>query len=342
MIAEKLLEKGLVPDGLIRYRIRSLLRQRLKEIAGSSPEAFAQSLQGQPIAVATEAANEQHYEVPPAFFERVLGPRLKYSCALYEKPTDTLAIAEEQMLELTCQRAGLGDGQDVLELGCGWGSLTLWMAARFPGSRITGVSNSNPQREFIVARARSLGLKNVEILTRDMNQFTTELKYDRVVSVEMFEHMRNVGALLGRVATWLKPEGKLFVHVFAHREFAYLFEDRDESDWMSRFFFSGGMMPNHALYRHFEQDLRVEQDWVVSGTHYARTSEDWLINMDQHEEEIREIFRQTYGADHVSLWWARWRIFFMACAELWAWDQGQVWHVSHYLFGKTVNPRAFA
>ena len=337
---DALLTAGLVPDALIRWRIRQLLRQRLREEAAGGPEAVQERFQQHlaawsagPIAVNTQDANDQHYEVPPRFFELVLGPRLKYSSALFEGGTRELGQAEEAMLALTCERAALADGQEVLELGCGWGSLTLWMAERYPNSRITGVSNSKDQRAFILARVAELGLANVEILTADMNAFEAPGTYDRLVSVEMFEHMRNHRELLARIARWLRPGGALFVHIFTHRDFTYPFEVRDESDWMSRYFFTGGIMPADAYLLRFQEHLRLEDHWRVSGTHYQATAEAWLQNQDAHREEILALFHATLGAA-APLQFARWRIFFMACAELWGFREGCEWFVSHYRFRK--------
>jgi cyclopropane-fatty-acyl-phospholipid synthase len=334
MIAERLLEKELIPDSLVRFQIRRLLKRRISDEKMSDKASFVELMRTAPVAVETRAANDQHYEVPAKFFEHTLGKRLKYSCAYFDTGRENLDDAELAMLELTCGRAELRDGQDVLELGCGWGSLSLFMAEKYPNSRIVGVSNSSSQREFIFAKAAERGLKNLQIITCDMNQFCPDNKFDRVVSVEMFEHMRNVEELLKRIDSWLKDDGKLFVHIFTHREFAYLFEDKDASDWMARHFFTGGMMPSHDLYSRLSSGLEIEQNWVVPGIHYGRTSELWLENMDRHESEIRQIFSETYGEDQVSRWWARWRVFFMACAELWNFRGGSEWQVSHYRFRK--------
>ena len=329
-----LVESGVVPDSLTRAGIRRLCAERLAaESAGGEERRLAlmDSLSRGPVAPLPEKANEQHYELPPDFMRLALGPRMKYSCALYETGAETLAEAEEAMLALTCERAELSDGQRVLELGCGWGSLSLWMAENYPKSRITAVSNSAPQREFILARAAERGLTNLEVLTRDMNDFHAPGTYDRIVSVEMFEHMRNYPELLRRVASWLSPGGKLFVHIFCHRTFAYPFVDEGADDWMARHFFSGGIMPSEALLLQFQEDLVHEKMWVVDGRHYERTSNDWLANLDRRADEALEALRPVYGAD-AALMLRRWRVFYMACAELFGYAEGSEWRVAHYLF----------
>ena len=330
---DTLLEKNLLPDALIRFGIRRLLAQRLREEAGYDRARYLADLRTRPIAEETRAANEQHYEVPTRFYQYCLGKRLKYSGCLYPTGRETLDEAEERMLALYVERARITDGQEILELGCGWGSLSLYLAEKFPGARITGVSNSATQREHIEAEARRRGFTNLTILTRDMNAFDAPAgRYDRVVSVEMFEHMKNYQRLLANVARWLKPDGLLFVHIFTHSTLSYHFVARDASDWMSRYFFTGGQMPAHDLLMGFQDDLKLEQDWKVDGTHYQRTAEDWLRNMDAHRAEIMPILAQTYGAENAVKWWSYWRVFYLACAELWGYRGGQEWLVSHYLF----------
>ena len=337
----KLAEKGLLPDSFIRFGIRRLCSERLVKATSFSDDdmekehaAWIEVLKKSPIALVPEKANEQHYEVPPRLFELVLGNKLKYSSGFWPEGISSLDQSESAMLDLTSERAELVDGQDILELGCGWGSLTLYMAEHFPKSKITAVSNSNDQRQFIEERCRQLKLDNVRVITADMNDFRAEGLFDRVVSIEMFEHMRNYEKLLGRVNTWLKKEGKLFVHIFSHQKVAYPFEDNDDADWMAREFFSGGQMPSHRLLMSFPGQMKIEKDWRVSGTHYEKTSLAWLQKMDKNKAEILELFKRTYGENDAKSWFQRWRIFFMSCEVLFGFGRGSEWGVSHYLFEK--------
>jgi len=346
----RLLERDLVPDFLIRSQIRKLLEQRLREEDKGSVEEqqrhlmqFIAQLKASPIAINTAEANAQHYEVPAQFYQLCLGKRLKYSSAYWPAGCTSLDHAEEAMLELTCRRAGLDEGDEILELGCGWGSLSLSMAEKFSRSRIVAVSNSRTQKRYIDEQAKVRGLQNLEIVTADMNTFETSKRFDRVISVEMFEHMRNYQLLLRKIASWMKPEATLFVHIFTHRQFAYPFEVRDASDWMSQYFFTGGIMPSDDLLLYFQDDVKIRDHWQVSGTHYSKTAEAWLANMDAHRAEILPSFEQTYGTvgstrsdckKEAIRWWVYWRVFFMACAELWGHRAGREWLVSHYLFAK--------
>jgi cyclopropane-fatty-acyl-phospholipid synthase len=337
------LETDIIPEWLIRVGIRRMLAQKI--VAETEPSeaaqqakrmAFFESLKAMPIAIDTRSANDQHYEVPTEFFNYVLGPHKKYSCAWWTPQTDALPHAEAAMLALTCERAQLADGQTILELGCGWGSLSLWMATHYPNATIKAVSNSRTQKAYIDTEAQKRNLNNLQVITANMVDFdataATGLTFDRVVSVEMFEHMKNYQALLARISHWLKPDGKLFVHIFTHQTFAYHYEDTDGTDWLTRYFFAGGTMPSDDLLLYFQRDLRIEHHWRVDGTHYQQTANAWWNNMRAHRAQIMPILANTYGAQNAKRWWVYWKLFFLACAELWGYDQGRQWLVSHYLF----------
>lgn len=331
-----LCEKGWIPDPIIRMGARHISRKRLSEDGGYSDTELqnvldariAQWQQG-PIAVDTGAANEQHYEVPAEFFLKTLGPHLKYSCCLWQDDVNSLAEAELRMLQLYARRAQLDNGQDVLDLGCGWGSFSLWAAEQYPGSRFTAMSNSTPQRQFIEAIAQQRGLSNLQVITADINEFQPEQRYDRIVSVEMLEHVRNHARLFARIAQWLKPEAYFFAHVFCHQTLTYAYEDRGEDDWMSRHFFTGGMMPSYDLFTRYDQDLQLAQRWWIDGQHYEKTSNAWLQNTDEQRQNIIEILG---GGSLGQLRLQRWRMFFIAVAEFFGIDQGSQWGLGHYLF----------
>ena len=336
----ELAEKGIIPDYFIRQGIVRNCENRLNnenvsntEKVSSKKQIWIEQMKESPIALVPEKANEQHYEVPPAFFENVLGKHLKYSSGYWPDGVNSLDESEESMLELSFERAQLADGDSILELGCGWGSLTCYMASKLPNSKITAVSNSKDQKEHILNRCKNQGLDNIEVITADMNDFETENKYDRVVSIEMFEHMRNYKKLLSKISSWLNDDGKLFIHIFTHQSVVYPFENQGEADWMAREFFSGGMMPSHDLLLHFQDDLIIDDVWSMSGTHYEKTSLAWVNKMDANKDSIMKIFLKTYG-DDAKLWFQRWRIFFMSCEKLFGYNNGSEWGVSHYRFNK--------
>lgn len=343
---DKLIENNQLPDFLLRKGIRQLLKKRLKDEIVGNEELQQQKLmnlvaelKSSPIAINTAEANEQHYELPTKFFQYCLGKNLKYSSGYWKPGVTDIDTSEDDMLALTCERADLQNGQNVLELGCGWGSLSLYMAAKFPESKFTVVSNSATQKIFIDETAVKRNIRNLTVLTADMNTFTINESFDRVVSVEMFEHMRNYKLLLAKVSSFLKPDGKLFVHIFTHKTLAYKYEVIDETDWMSKYFFTGGIMPSNHLFFYFNDDLKVINHWVVNGTNYGKTSEAWLSNMDKYKKEILPLLAETYGKDQAVKWWVYWRLFYMACAELFNYNNGNEWMVCHYLFSPTQLPQ---
>ena len=334
-----LAEKGKLPDSLIRIGIRRLNRKRLNIAQSASADeleelhqAWVDEMNNSPTALVPEKANEQHYEVPPEFFEQVLGSHLKYSSGYWPYGTESLDASEAAMLEKTVQRAQIKDGMDILELGCGWGSLTCFMAKSLPNAQITAVSNSNDQGKFIQQRCAENSLNNVEVITADMNDFSTDKVFDRVVSIEMFEHMRNYGELLKRISSFIHDNSMVFIHIFSHHTLAYPYEDQGPGDWMAREFFSGGQMPSHRLLLHFQDHVKIEKVWRFSGNHYSKTSRAWLKKMDKNKKIILDIFSKTYGDDNAKMWFQRWRIFFMACEELFGMNYGTEWGVSHFLF----------
>jgi cyclopropane-fatty-acyl-phospholipid synthase len=343
-IAVNWTETGLVPDSVIRSGVRRLLESKRRQIragdieyAASELNQFVAMMDDSPIALVPELANEQHYEVPAGFFANVMGEHLKYSCGYWPTGVTDLTEAEAAALRLTVQRADIRDGQQILDLGCGWGSLSLWIAARFPNCTVTAVSNSASQREFIVERARLQQLSNIRVLVQDMNEFTTDDQFDRVVSVEMFEHMRNYRELFESIHRWLAPGGRFFMHIFCHYSTPYEYVDNGPGDWMSRYFFSGGIMPCAELPLRFADHLSIEKRWQWNGNHYANTCDAWLARMDSNKKQIMPQLAECYGEPNAALWWQRWRIFFMACSELFRYRHGEEWYVSHYLFRKVAG-----
>lgn len=340
MNVDFLLEKNILPDAVIRPAIRSRLKNTIRREKQPTPklqeehqQQLINELKSSPIAINTMDANEQHYEVPAGFYDIVLGPWLKYSCGYWGAQTTSLRESEENMLELTIERADIKNSTDILDLGCGWGSFSLYAAKKFPGKNFTAVSNSNSQREFIQGRASKLGIENLTVITSDVNDFKPTQSFDRVVSVEMFEHVRNYDRLFRRIHSWLRPDGKLFIHIFNHKKYAYKFEAERKSDWMARHFFTGGMMPSDDLLFSFSDDFKVGGHWNINGRHYSKTLEAWLERMDNQKVQIMEIFMETYGAE-AKKFWVYWRIFFMACSETFRMKDGNEWQVSHYLFEK--------
>jgi cyclopropane-fatty-acyl-phospholipid synthase len=335
----KLLHTNMIPDAFIRLVVRQINRRAIKRLEGLSLEeqeqrrrSLLEKLDRSPIAIHTDLPNVQHYEVPPAFFNLVLGKRLKYSCCYWPEGVTELDQAEEKMLDLTCQRAQLEDGMSVLDLGCGWGSLSLWIAEHYPTCQILAVSNSRDQIAWIRERARERGFQNVDASVVDVNQLVLDRRFDRVISMEMFEHMKNYRRLMAKIGQLLTPRGKLFVHIFSHRQFAYEFEAEESSNWMAQTFFTGGTMPSDDLLLHYQDDLRLVDHWRISGLHYAKTLRAWLDKMDDQKTQVQEVLADAYGPDQVKRWWVNWRLFFLACEENWACRAGREYLVSHYLF----------
>ncbi|KAL9445035.1 hypothetical protein AB3S75_018102 [Citrus x aurantiifolia] len=338
------LERNLLPDAVIRRLSRLLLGGRLR--SGYKPSAelqlsdllqFAHSLREMPIAIQTDKAKEQHYELPTSFFKLVLGKYFKYSCCYFSDASKTLEDAEKAMLELYCERSRLDDGHTVLDVGCGWGSLSLYIAQKYSNCKITGICNSKTQKEFIEEQCRVLELQNVEIIVADISTFEMEASYDRIYSIEMFEHMKNYQNLLKKMSKWMKEDTLLFVHHFCHNTFAYHFEDTNDDDWITKYFFTGGTMPSANLLLYFQDDVSVVDHWLVNGKHYAQTSEEWLKRMDNNLASIKPIMESTYGKDQAVKWTVYWRTFFIAVAELFGYNNGEEWMVTHFLFRKKME-----
>lgn len=338
-----LAEMGWVPDGLIRLGIQRLCSKRLKELAliPDGIEKHIAILKNSPLAVEVDSANQQHYEIPAEFFQVILGPNLKYSCGYWSSKTTTLSESEEASLQIVVDRAQIEPGMKILELGCGWGALSLFIAKKFPESQVVSISNSRSQKKFIESRAQAERIRNLQILTCDVAKLEglekTHGLFDRVISIEMFEHFLNYEKLLERIHSWTSDNGKLFAHVFSNKTHAYLFETEGGHNWMGKYFFTGGQMPSHSLLPSFDQHFTAEKTWIWDGSHYQKTSEAWLKNLDYHKTDVKRILAQLYGANESKRWLGRWRIFFLAVSGLFGFDSGTQWGVSHYLFSKKTK-----
>ncbi|GAO19919.1 hypothetical protein UVI_02030340 [Ustilaginoidea virens] len=336
-----ILDGGYLPHAIIRFGIRQQLRHRLTTIASKSASvaydtkmSFIERLRTRPMAIETDAANKQHYEVGTGVFAACLGPRMKYSCCLYPQGDETLAQAETAMLRSYIDKADLKDGMSILDLGCGWGSGALYFAEMLPGSEITAFSNSRTQKRHIETEAARRNLSNIKVITGDVVDYEFESEmYDRIVSIELFEHMKNYELLMAKVSRALRPQGKLFVHIFAHLTTPYDYED----GWMTTHFFTGGTMPSADLLLYFQKDLRIKKQWWVNGLHYSKTCEDWLSSMTANKARMWPHLIETYGEKDAATWYYRWHIFYMACSELFAYNGGDTWGVSHYLFEKQAS-----
>lgn len=330
-----LAERRLLPDSLIRWGIQNQLKQHslLLENQSKSDSWWIEKLSRGPIAECTDTSKEQHYEVPTEYFKTVLGSHLKYSACFWNESTPSLEMAEANMLRLSCEHAELKNGQAVLELGCGWGSLSLWMAEHYPQSSITAMSHSKTQKAYIDSEIKRRGLANLTVITSDINDFEPNRQYDRIVSVEMFEHLRNHSLLFEHLNHWLKDDGRIFIHIFAHQKENYLFEVEHKRDWMAEYFFTGGMMPSINLLPTAAKQFKELNRWEINGMHYSKTLEAWLSKQDQQESTVMKHFSNAYG-DDAKLWIQRWRIFYLACSELFAYNEGKEWLVMHYLLAK--------
>ncbi|CAM8898965.1 unnamed protein product [Rhodiola kirilowii] len=336
------LERNLLPDAVVRRLTRLLLASRLRsgyrlsaELQVSDLVQFVKSLREMPIAIKTDEPKVQHYELPTSFFKLVLGKHLKYSCCYFEDKSSTLDDAEKAMLEIYCERAQLKDGHSVLDVGCGWGSLSLYIAQKYSNCKVTGICNSTTQKAHIEDQCRNLQLDNVTIIVADISTFDMEASFDRVFSIEMFEHMKNYNELLKKISNWMKEDSLLFVHYFCHKAYAYHFEDLSDDDWITRYFFTGGTMPSANLLLYFQEDVSIVDHWLVNGKHYSQTSEEWLKKMDQNLAVIKPIMIATYGKDESVKWTVYWRTFFISVAELFGYNNGEEWMVAHFLFKKT-------
>ena len=325
-------ELGLIPDVFIKTAVRFITKKRLNESGIHENKLnVIKSISEGGIAEKTDDANEQHYEVPPEFFKYALGKNLKYSCSFFDK-TDSLDEAEKSMIELYIERADIQEGHDILDLGCGWGSFSLYVAEKYPSVSITAVSNSKDQIAFIQNEAKRRGLFNIKASKMDVNNLDLDNKFDRIVSIEMFEHLRNYKLILNSLNSLLKPDGRLFVHIFCHKELTYFYEIKNSYDWMTKYFFEGGIMPSQDIFKYFDDELEVINQWDVNGNHYAKTCKAWLNNHYKNKDKILDIFDKHY--DKPRIWFNRWRIFFLSCEAFFAINNGREYFVSHYLLKK--------
>ena len=328
-----LAESGFIPDALIKIAARYISNRRLNEQSDDeNKDKIISVLSRGVVAEKTHNANEQHYEVPPEFFNYVLGTNLKYSCSLFDD-ADSLDDAEESMLKLYIDRADIKDGHEVLDLGCGWGSFSLYVAERYPDINITSVSNSSDQIAYIKNEAHEKGLSNIKAFRMDVNNLELNKKFDRIVSIEMFEHLRNYKLILNYLNHALKPDGKLFIHIFCHKKLTYLYEMKNNFDWMTKYFFQGGIMPSKDIFQYFEDELEIINQWDINGNHYSKTCKAWLNNHYKNKKKILDIFEKHY--DEPKIWFNRWRIFFLSCEAFFALNNGREYFVAHYLFKKT-------
>ena len=327
-----LAESGFIPDALIKIAARYISNKRISKssIDYDKPEIISALSKGV-VAEKTSDANKQHYEVPPEYFYHVLGTNLKYSCSLFDN-VNLLDEAETSMLELYIERANIKDGHKILDLGCGWGSFSLYIAKKYPNTNITSVSNSSDQITYIKNEAQKRGLPNIKAYRMDVNSLELNTQFDRIISIEMFEHLRNYKLILSSLNNLLKPDGRLFIHIFCHKKLTYFYEMKNNFDWMTKYFFQGGIMPSKDIFEYFDDELEIINQWDINGNHYSKTCKAWLNNHYINRKKILDVFQKHY--DKPKIWFNRWRIFFLSCEAFFALNNGKEYFVSHYLLKK--------